>query len=180
MKRKIYYYGHPCLRKKSHAVEKITPEIKQICQDMLDTVHFHKSSIGLAAIQLDINYRIFIVRYFTRDEKGEVILQEPTLFVNPKLSHPSKGTNIDREGCMSFPEVYESVERPNSVTIEAMDMEGKSFKQELTGYSARQVMHENDHLNGVLFIDRVSKKRKKELEPLLRKLKILYKTHNAS
>jgi peptide deformylase len=175
---KICYYGHPALRKKAKPVEKITQEIRKYIQDMLDTVKSHENCIGLAANQVGLLYRIFIVCYFEINEDGSYIKHPPKVFINPKLSNPSKNTQMMDESCMSLPDFYGPVERPYKVTIEAMDENGVAFKEELEGFFARQVMHENDHINGMLLIDRFDSKTKKKTESVLKELKKAYRIHN--
>lgn len=175
---KICYYGHPSLRKKSKPVKEITPEIKEHIQNMLETVKTHNNCIGLAANQVNLLYRIFIVRYFEKDKEGHEKIHPPKVFINPQLSNPSEKTEVMEEACMSFPDFYGPVERPYKITVEAMDENGEMFKEELEGFFARQVMHENDHINGVLIIDRFTPQVKKQSQEVLKELKKAYALHN--
>jgi len=170
---KLCYYGNPILRRKCDPVE-LNDEIRTFIQDMMDTVHSH-DSIGLAAPQVGRALRIFLVRNHIIKPNGDYEFTDLAVYINPKLSNPTKETEILSEGCMSFPRFYIDVERPIGITVEAMGLDGKIFKEELTGFKARQVMHENDHINGVLFIDRMDPKKRKEAEPLITRIKKKHK-----
>lgn len=173
MKLPLHYYGDPILRQKAKPVEEITDEIRQLCQDMIETMLEYKG-IGLAATQVGHMVRIFVSNVEFEDEEGEVHLGDPVVYINPVLSEPSD-TCVERsEGCLSIPKLYAAVTRPLTITVEAMDLEGNLFKKECYGYHARNIMHENDHLNGVLFIDRIKGKRRTQLEPELRRIKQHY------
>ncbi|MFZ0566181.1 MAG: peptide deformylase [Chlamydiales bacterium] len=169
----LRYFGDPILRQKAKPVEKITEEIRDLAQNMVESM-LHYNGIGLAAPQVGRLLRLFVSNVDHEDEEGEIHLGAPKIFINPKLSHPSQ-TMVERsEGCLSIPKLYAPVNRPLSVEIEAMDIEGNLFKQEFYGYVARVIMHENDHLNGVLFVDRIKGKKHTELEPILRQIKQRY------
>jgi len=169
----LVYYGNPSLRSRSAEVKEITDEIKQLCRDMIETMDAN-NGIGLAAIQVGKLHRIFILRPVLESEDGETTLGEAEIYINPKLSNPSKQTNILPEGCLSIPGLHTEVERPLSIHIEALDLEGNKISKEVTGFKAREIMHENDHLNGVLFIDRLPAKKRKEIEPGLKEIKKKY------
>ncbi len=179
MKLKLAYYNHPWLRKKAEANTPINDETKAFVKVFLE--HFKEPDlfspgsipIGLAATQVHSNHRIFAVcphhMVNDRDSYGP-----PVIFINPKLSEPSNDLLIADEGCLSFPGLYLPIARPESITVEWQDVEGNNFKERLSGYYARQVMHENDHLNGVLFIDRVSKNIRKRIKSDLDRMKKKY------
>lgn len=173
MKLDLRYYGDPILRQKAEPVNEITDEIRQFAHDMVETMLAY-NGIGLAATQVGRLLRIFVSNVEYEDEEGEVHLCEPIVYINPVLSNPSE-TLVERsEGCLSIPKLYAPVARPLTVEVEAMDVEGKLFKKECYGYLARNVMHENDHLNGVLYIDRIKGKRRTSLEADLRRIKHQY------
>lgn len=174
MKLKILYYNHPILRVKCKPVEKITDEIRAFIQDMIETAKSY-DSIGLAASQVGRDLRIFLVRDHIVKPDGSLEFTNFEVYINPKLSNPTEETNIVSEGCMSFPGLYVDVERPLGIEVEAMNSDGKLFKQKLHGFKARQVMHENDHINGVLYIDRLHPKEKKQAEPFIAQIKKKYK-----
>lgn len=173
MKLPLRYYGDPILRQKAQPVEAITEEIRQLCLDMIETMLAY-NGIGLAAPQVGHLVRIFVSNVAYEDEEGEVHLGDPVVYINPVLVEPSDSLVERSEGCLSIPKLYAAVARPLKITVEAMDIEGKSFTKECYGYHARNIMHENDHLNGVLFIDRIKGKRRTLLEPELRRIKLQY------
>lgn len=163
----LIYYGNARLRLRCEEVKEVTAEIKQLCLDMIETMDAN-NGIGLAAIQVDKPLRILVVRPVSEDDKEEAILGSSEVYINPKLTNPSKETINAPEGCLSIPGIHLEVERPESIHIEALDMNGTKISKEITGYKAREIMHENDHLNGVLFIDRLPAKKRKEVDPELK------------
>jgi peptide deformylase len=169
----IYYYGHPILRKRCAPVGQITDEIRKMAQDMIETMD-KNNGVGLAAPQVGHSIRLFVLRNYLFTEDGHWTLSEPKVYINPKLSSPGDELVCDTEGCLSLPGIRLEVERPNSITIEATDLDGKVFVEELEGYNARVRMHENDHINGVLFIDRIDVHTRKKLDPLLKEIKKKY------
>lgn len=176
MSLKLVYWDNPFLRKKALPVAEINDEVRAFAKEFLD--QFTKPDlftpgsipIGLAATQVGSLYRIFAVCPH-QTINGKDSYGAPVLFINPILSDPSAEEILADEGCLSFPGLYLPVYRPESITIEWQDLEGKTHKERLSGYFARQVMHENDHLNGVLFIDRVSQNIKKRIKTELDSLK---------
>jgi peptide deformylase len=170
---KIYYYGHPILRKRCEPVKEITDEIRKLAHDMIETMD-KNDGVGLAAPQVGHSIRMFVLRNYIFTEEGHWTLSEPKVYINPKLSHPSEYFTSDTEGCLSLPGIRLHVSRPDKIVIEAMDLDGKTFKEELDGYNARVRMHENDHINGVLFIDRIEVHERKKVDPLLKEIKKKY------
>ena len=170
----IIYYGNKLLRKKCEPIEVITDEIKSLAEDMIKTMDAQKG-IGLAAPQIGHPIRLFVLRNYIEDEDSDQEFSDPQVYINPKILKVSKETDLEIEGCLSIPGIREQVERPLTIVIEAMDLEGKLFTEEIFGYNARVRLHENDHLNGVLFIDRISIAKKKKIEPVLAQLE---KKHN--
>ncbi|MCH9633649.1 MAG: Peptide deformylase [Chlamydiae bacterium] len=173
---KLIYWDNPWLRKKAELHTEITEEVKEFVKKILhmmtEGVLRTPTSIpiGLASTQVQSFYRLFIVCPYLGDESQER-WGPPKVFINPKLSEPSDELEMLDEGCLSFPKLYLPVTRPSSITVEYQDIDGRSFKDRISGYYARQVMHENDHLNGVLFIDRISKNLRKRLKSDLDALK---------
>jgi peptide deformylase len=168
----IRYYGDPMLRKKGQRVAEITEEIRSLVASMTETME-HYNGIGLAAPQVGRDLSLFILRDYMIDEQGRFlgIAPEVKVFINPELCFVSKQTDVDEEGCLSVPKLKADVERPYSIIIEATNLLGERFREELSGYNARVRLHENDHINGTLFVDRLSPREKKRVEPLLRALK---------
>jgi peptide deformylase len=173
MKRPLAYYGDAVLRQKAQPVESITPEIEEIVRDMIETMDGIPDvvSVGIAAPQVHISLRIFIVRPVDEDENGKLIFHPPLICINPTISNPSTETEELSEGCLSIPGLSAPVRRPLSITLKATGLDGVEFERRFTGYEARIVMHENDHLNGVLFIDRLSPAEKQRLDAPLRVMK---------
>jgi len=170
----LKYYGDSDLRKKCEPIKEINDEIRQLAQDLIETVLEHDGA-GLSAPQVGQFHRIFVVRYENgTDSEGWPILCPPKVYINPKLSNPSTEIINHGEGCLSIPGIYEKVSRPRTITIEYMDLDGNIQVEEATDWRARAIMHENDHINGVLFIDRIHPKQKKKIEQALRELKKKY------
>ncbi len=174
----LIYYGNPLLRQKCKPIEKITPEIKKLVADMIETMDLDQRGIGLAAPQVGVPLRLFVLRRYETVEstEGELKLSEPYVYINPKITILDDEPVIDSEGCLSIPKVKGNVERPLKIAVEATDLEGNLFTHEIEGYNARVILHENDHLNGVLFIDRMHPKERKIIEDALRAIKNKHKT----
>lgn len=170
---KMAYYGDPILRKKASPITKITPEIKILVNDMIETMQERKG-VGLAAPQIHHSISLFITQFSDRTKEDEWVPGDILVFVNPKILEINEELDEYSEGCLSIPGLYEDVLRPTKIKITAQDLEGNTFVKELQDYEARVCLHENDHLNGVLFIDRLSPKKKNEIDPLLRAIKKKY------
>jgi len=147
----IVKYPHPTLRHKSKPLRRIDSGLKQMVDEMLDLMYAHKG-IGLAANQVDLPYRL-IVMNAQSDPKAK---QDEHVLINPVVLQQKGGTEEKEEGCLSFPELYAPVRRPVTVVVGAYDLSGLEVNLELSGLHARAVQHECDHLDGVLFIDRLS------------------------
>jgi peptide deformylase len=167
---KIYYYGHPVLRKHCEPITEVTDEIRKLARDMIETMD-KSDGIGLAAPQVGHSIRMFVLRNYIFTEEGHWTLSEPKVYINPKLSSPGEQLLYDIEGCLSIPGLRLHVTRPDKITVEAMDLDGKIFVEELEGYNARVRMHENDHINGVLFVDRIEASDRKKVDPILKEIK---------
>lgn len=168
---KMHIYGHPILRMKAKKIESITPELRAFITELQEFM-VEQHGQGIAAPQVGHSIALFIFCYPIYDDNGKYLHHSaPRTVINPVLSNPSAETWIEDEGCLSVPGVRGDVERPISITLSGMNEEGVPFTEELSGWPAKVAMHENDHLNGVLFVDRLSAKDKKAIEPSLRKLK---------
>ncbi len=174
MEPKIRIYGDPVLRKKCEPVVEITPEIKKLIETMVTMVQSKSNRIGLSAIQIGVLYRIFVILIPKENEHGDYDFTDPKVYINPKITIQGDEYITMTEACLSLPHLQGEVTRPYRISIEALDENGTLFTQELSDFYARMIMHENDHLNGVLFIDRMAKRHRKALEPMLRKLKEKY------
>jgi len=169
----LIYYGNPILRQKCAPVTEITDDIKTLVADMIDTMKAY-DGVGLAAPQVGRLIRLFIACPYIEEPDGSMTLGDPIVYINPKVHSPSDEEIEDVEGCLSIPGLRLDVYRPEMISIEAMDLNGNIFHEKLEGYNARTRMHENDHINGVLYIDRVSLAVKKKIEPTLKEIKKKY------
>jgi peptide deformylase len=172
MRLKIHYYGDPILRKRCEPIQEVTDEIHTLARDMIETMD-KGNGCGLAASQVGHPIRMFVLRDYIVED-GHWRQGPPRVFINPKLSHPGEEKLTDVEGCLSLPGLRLNIDRPNKITVEAMDLDGKIFVEEIEGYNARIRMHENDHINGVLFVDRVDVNMRKKLDPILHEMKKKY------
>jgi peptide deformylase len=143
------------LRIVSKKIEKVTSDIRQLADDMFETM-YDAPGIGLAAIQVAAPVRLITMDLAKKNEEGEVNPQ-PRVFINPEILSSSQETSVYEEGCLSIPEYYEEVERPAKVRLRFTDLDGKVHEEDAEGLFATCIQHEIDHLNGVLFIDYLSK-----------------------
>jgi peptide deformylase len=174
----IVKYGDPVLRKKGARIEKITPEIKALIGDMFETMRSAKG-VGLAAQQIGraLQLALLDVRGITdrpstleRDGKAaDVDSFMPLALINPEIK-PFGETVAGPEGCLSFPEMYAEIIRPAMIEVRALDKNGEPIEFRCGGLLSRAIQHEVDHLNGILFIDRMSRDDKEELKPELDEL----------
>ncbi len=163
------YYGDPVLRKTADPITEITDEIRTFIEEMVETMDA-ADGVGLAAPQVHRSLRLFIIRTPIGNENKITDLGEVKVFINPKLSLPSKETWKAPEGCLSIPTIRSLVERPCEITVEYTAIDGSLMKQRFSGWEAKAIMHENDHINGVLFIDRLEQEARTKLTPLLQNL----------
>lgn len=170
MKLKIAYYGNPILRKKCEPILEITDEIRSLANAMLLMLE-EVNGIGLAAPQVHFPLRLFVTCVPLSEDEETYIPGTPRVFINPTILSYSDSLISDGEGCVSIPNVYGDVDRPSEITVQATNLDGSSFQESFSGYEARCILHENDHINGKLFIDRLNKKQRDKIEPLLRKIK---------
>lgn len=141
---RITKLGEEVLRQKAEPVAEINDEIRQLAKDMLETM-IDADGVGLAAPQIGRSIRMFVIK---ADDDVERV------FINPEIIKTSNEVGPYDEGCLSIPQVYETIVRPLAVTVQAYDENGKRFTLDADGLLARCIQHENDHLNGVLYIDR--------------------------
>ncbi|MGE0034495.1 MAG: peptide deformylase [Xanthobacteraceae bacterium] len=139
------------LRLVSEPVKKITADVRRLVDDMFETM-YDAPGVGLAAIQVGAPQRIVTIDVAKKEEP-----KNPQVFINPELLGVSEEKTIHEEGCLSIPEYYDDVERPEQIRVRYLDLGGKSQEIEANGLLARCLQHEVDHLNGVLFIDYLSK-----------------------
>jgi len=153
----IKEYGEPVLRGKALPVKEITPEILNLIKDMAETM-YADSGVGLAAPQVGVSKRISVI---DGEEDGLIVL------INPMIVK-SEGELVEEEGCLSIPGIYSQVKRSSKVTVKALNENGDTIEITKEGLAARALQHEIDHLDGILFIDRVGRM---ERQILLNKLK---------
>lgn len=173
MKLTFCYYGNPILRKKGETITEITDEIRELVVSMVDYFDNH-NGIGMAAQQVGKALRLFVLRRYIHLPDGKWTTSEPHVYINTKILEYSKETWIEEEACMSLPKLQLPVERPLKIKVESTKLDGTRIVEELEGINARVVMHENDHTNGVLYIDRVEDKYLKPAEAKLREIKKKY------
>jgi peptide deformylase len=167
----VVKYGTPVLRQKGARIDTVTPTIKKLIEDMFDTMYAYKG-IGLAAQQVGIPLQLTVidVRGVTdrpsslelNGQPSEVDAFMPLVLINPEFKAAGKPV-AGPEGCLSFPEIYAEISRPEAVDVTAMDAQGRPLAFRCGGLLARAVQHETDHLNGILFIDRMDKKAKESM-----------------
>ena len=161
--RPILVAPDPVLKQKSKPVEGgVTAEHRALMDDMLETM-YDAPGIGLAAIQIGVPLRIIVMDLAREDEP-----KQPRYFVNPEILWASEDTQPYEEGCLSVPEIYDEVERPARVKLRYLNYDGEQIEEEAEGLYAVCIQHEMDHLEGVLFIDHLSRLKR---ENALRKLK---------
>ena len=146
--RALHLLGSPVLRQRADPVAQVDAEVRRLVEDLFDTMYASKG-VGLAANQVGIARRVAVVD--VGDESPE-----PIVLVNPVIVERGDPTEIAEEGCLSIPEIFGDVERPLRVVVEALDRDGAPYRLEATGYQARAIQHEIDHLDGVLFLDHLS------------------------
>ncbi len=150
----ILRYPDPRLREVAEPVAAVTPEIQRLVEDMAETM-YDAPGVGLAATQVGVKLRIFVIDIADEDEPSNLLV-----FINPELLE-REGTQIWNEGCLSFPGVAEEVKRAEHVRVRALDAQGQPFELEAEGLLAVAIQHENDHLDGVLMVDKLSALKRK-------------------
>lgn len=173
MARQLIYYGNPLLRQKALPVQEVNDEIRLLVKEMIDVMN-SVDGIGLAANQVGVLLRVFVCIVYGVGSDGYPLYGAPKVYINPVITILDPQEWWDSEGCVSVPKIYEEVPRPMKIRIEALDEWGKPFVDERERWAARPLLHENDHLNGVLFFDRISDHRKQALQPQLKKIKKRY------
>jgi len=163
-KLEIYEYPAPVLREKAQDVAKIDEKIKQLLSDMLETM-YAANGVGLAAPQIGVSKRMVVIDVEQDEEAGK---KNPICMVNPKITWASEEINVHCEGCLSVPKQSAEVERPASVKVKYTDENGNEHEVLAEGLFATAVQHELDHLDGVLYIDHISRLKR---NMLLKKLK---------
>jgi len=158
----------PLLRTISTPVETIDDDLQRLIDDMFETM-YDAPGIGLAAIQVGVPKRLLVIdlQEPESDEEGAPSVKNPRVFINPQILESSADVAVYNEGCLSVPEQFAEVERPATIRASWMDREGRIHEQTIDGLLATCLQHEMDHLNGVLFIDHLSRLKR---DMLLKKL----------
>lgn len=159
----IVLYGDPVLREVAAVVDTVDQEVKDLVSDMIDTLKDAKG-LGLAAPQVGVSKRVFLVDLSAVDMNANLLV-----FINPEILE-TEGQVVLEEGCLSFPGIYQKIERPARVKIRALNFRGQPFELDAEGLAARAILHEYDHVDGRLFIDRMTPLARTMLRGRLRKL----------
>jgi peptide deformylase len=157
----IVRYPHPALRFKSVPVTQITEEIRDAVREMFDLM-YAAEGIGLAANQVALPYRFFVLNLTGKREEKD----QEHVFINPEIVK-RKGTQEAEEGCLSFPKLYGQVRRAEEIVVEAFDLDGSGFELTIDDLASRAIQHETDHLDGLLFTDRLSEAAQREVASTL-------------
>ena len=160
-KREIVIEPNPILRKKSENLEKVDDELRGLLDDMLETM-YSAPGIGLAAVQVGVLKRLIVIDISKEKDK-----KNPLFLINPEIVSRSKKTSIYEEGCLSLPGHFAEIERPAECHVKYIDYTGKEKEIKANGLLSTCIQHEVDHLNGILFIDYLSKLKK---DMILKKL----------
>ncbi|MEO0031967.1 MAG: hypothetical protein RIS94_1725 [Pseudomonadota bacterium] len=172
------------LKQVSLPVEKFDAELKTLVADMFETM-YDAPGIGLAAIQVGVPLRVLVIDLQPDDEDAEPVAcahdghhhhhqptkKEPRVFINPEILDPSEEHTIYQEGCLSVPEIYAEVERPSRIRARWQDLDGKTHEEDMDGLMATCLQHEMDHLEGILFIDHLSRLKRQMVLKKLDKLR---------
>jgi peptide deformylase len=146
--RTLHLLGSPVLRQRAVPVAAVDDAVRRLVDDLFETMLAAKG-VGLAANQVGVAQRVAVVDVGPDDPP-------PLVLINPRIVQATDLVETAEEGCLSIPEIFGEVERPVQVTVEALDRDGRSYRTDVSGYKARAVQHEIDHLDGVLFLDHLS------------------------
>jgi peptide deformylase len=162
----------PGLKTVSTPVEKVDAEIRKLAEDMADSM-YAADGIGLAAVQIGVPKRVIVMDLEQDKKDGKPTKKNWRVFINPKILWASEEKAVFEEGCLSVPEIYDDVERPARIRAEYLDLDGKRVEIEADGMLATCLQHEMDHLEGILFIDHLSRLKRAMLVKKLTKAKKL-------
>jgi peptide deformylase len=165
----IVQYPHPALRWKSRPIVEINAELRDTVRRMFDLMYESKG-IGLAANQVALPYRLFVVNPSGDPAEKD----EEFVFINPEIVRRN-GSMEGEEGCLSLPDLFGLVRRAEQITVNAFDLKGREFEMQLTDLPSRVVQHETDHLDGVLFIDRLTDAGRRQTEARLAEFEVIYR-----
>ncbi|HEX7885880.1 MAG TPA: peptide deformylase [Phenylobacterium sp.] len=162
--REILVVPHPVLKQVSQTVDTVDDELRALMDDMLETM-YDAPGIGLAAIQIGVPKRVIVMDLAREDDEPQ-----PRYFVNPEILWASEETAPYEEGCLSVPEIFDEVERPERVKLRYLNYQGEQIEEDAEGLFAVCIQHEMDHLNGVLFIDHLSRLKREQAVKKVKKL----------
>ena len=178
MRLSILQYGDPILRAKGRRIEEIDERIRELASNMIETMHA-ANGVGLAAQQVGEAIQLTVLDVSQVEDRPttmklnsedvDPVAAMPLVLVNPKI-HLGGETEMGTEGCLSFPEITGDIERAKSIVVHAQNLDGEPIEIETAGFLARAIQHEVDHLNGILFIDRLSSVAKTSLSSKLKRL----------
>jgi len=176
----VYVYGSTVLRKVAQNIEPNYPKLDELIKDMHETM-YHSDGVGLAAPQVGISIRLFVIDATPLADENPELEGFKRVFINAQIAERSKDLVLYSEGCLSIPNLREDVERPDSIVIKYQDEDFKFHEERFEGIAARIIQHEYDHLDGILYTDRVSMIRKQMLKSKLHsiskgKYNVPYKT----
>jgi len=157
---KVIHFPHPTLRHKSKPIKRVDAELRSMVAEMFELMYKHEG-VGLAANQVDLPLRVFVMNIKSDPDKGDEMV-----FINPVLSAP-KGVAEAEEGCLSIPGLYGPVKRPKEIHVTAYNLQGEEVSATLSGLTSRVVQHETDHLDGVMFTDRMTETARADALPML-------------
>lgn len=156
----VLQFPDPLLRKKAHPVAEVDSSVRKIVDDMFETM-YEQNGVGLASTQVNVQQRIIVIDVSEEHNK-------PLCVINPEIIH-REGTQFEFEGCLSFPGVFDKVERSANIRMRALDVHGKTYELDAEGLLSICIQHEIDHLNGVLFMDHLSRLKQERVRKKLEK-----------
>ena len=171
----IFAYGHPILRKNCKSIDENSEEIKSLISDMWETM-YNAEGVGLAAPQVGVNKKIFIIDVNPLFQKDQEIsdfekLNSKKVFINPEITEMDGDYCYFNEGCLSIPDIRAEIKRPNMIKVEFLDENFNHNSKIFKGLLARVILHENDHINGVLFTDKITNFKRKIIQNKLDRIK---------
>ena len=166
----IYAYGQPVLRKQSVDITKDYPDLKQLIADMYETMYAAKG-VGLAAPQIGKDIRLFVVDTLQLDKKNQTAVGFKKVFINAQMLDESGDPWVYEEGCLSIPDIHVDIERNPSIRLRYLDEEFNEHEEVFEKINARVIQHEYDHIEGVLFIDRMKPLKRRLINGKLEKIK---------
>ena len=161
----IKIYGEEVLRQQAKSIENIDGKVAQFLDDLNQTM-IEAKGLGLAANQVGRTVRAFSIDLSQFD-----VLAQPTVIINPEVMEMNGEIVIGEEGCLSFPGLYQMIERPKKITIKSINLDGKEYYTEAEGLIARVILHEIDHLDGVLFVDKLTSAQRDLIKSKLKRIK---------